>query len=64
MTGMTLLEEFHFTIFAPRGLPESEDDAMREVLNERRFRRRRSHAARQLVRRYPQLTRVKVRLSR
>jgi hypothetical protein len=61
---MTVMEEYHLTVFAPRGLPEYEYDAIREVLDERRFRRDLSRAARQVFRRYPQLAKVKVRLSR
>ncbi len=64
MAKMLLMEEFHVTVFAPRGLPEPKYMAIRQALDGRRFRADLGRAVRQVFRRYPTLRPVQVKLSR
>jgi hypothetical protein len=59
-----LLEEFHVTVIAPRGLPAPEYDAMRQAVNSAPFVTRLRHAVRRVFRREASLNKAKVRLSR
>jgi hypothetical protein len=58
-----VLEEFHVTVYAPRGLPTREYDAMRQALDDPRFHARLRRAARRVTRRHPALAKTKVGLS-
>jgi hypothetical protein len=58
------MEEFHLTVFAPRGLPQSEHDAIRQTLDDPRFHAQLCRAVRRVARRHPALSKAKVRLSR
>ncbi len=59
-----VLEEFHLTVYAPRGLPDGEYDAMRQALDDPPLHARLRRAARHVLRRHPALKKVKARLSR
>jgi hypothetical protein len=58
-----LVEGFHVTFYAPRGLPAQEYDAMRQTLDDPLFHTLLRRAVRRLVRRHPALSKVRVRLS-
>ena len=64
MAKMILIDEFHVAMFVPRGLDESEYQAIRRALDSRRFRTDLSQAVREVFRRYPALRKVPVRISR
>jgi hypothetical protein len=64
MAKNILLEEFHLTVVAPRGLPPAEYDAMRQAVTSAQFIIRLRHAVRRVFRREAALSRAKVRLSR
>ena len=59
-----LMEEYHVSIFAPRGLSLAEYDAIHMILNAATFQLQLRRAIRSVVRRHPELSRVRVRLSR
>jgi hypothetical protein len=59
-----MMEAFHLTVFAPRGLPALEYDTMRQTLDDPHFHAERDRAVRGVVRRHPALSKTKVRLSR
>jgi len=52
------------TVYAPRGLPAQEYDAMRQTLDDRPFHDQLRRAVRRVARRHPALSKAKVRLSR
>jgi hypothetical protein len=58
------IEEFRLTVYAPRGLPAPEYDAMRQALGDPLFHDRLRRAVRRIARRRPGLSKAKVRLSR
>ena len=58
------MEEFHLTLSAPAGLPESEYAAMRHALDSKRLRRALLRAARAAIRRRAGTEKVRLRLSR
>ena len=64
MAKLILIEEFHLSLFAPRGLSEPEYDAIRQVLDEASFQADLARAVRKLMRRYPALSKVRVKISR
>ena len=64
MAKHILIEEFHLTAYAPRGLPAQEYDAMRQALDDPRFHARLHRAVRRVACRHPALSKAKVRLSR
>jgi hypothetical protein len=64
MARTILIDEFHLSIRAPRGLREPEYGAMRKTLDDRRFQSDLRRAVRGVFRRYPTLTRARARLSR
>ena len=59
-----LMEEFHVTAYAARGLPTAEYDAMRQVLTDAGFLAALRRAVRRVFRRHPPLDQVRVRLTR
>jgi hypothetical protein len=59
-----LLEEFHLTVFASKGLPEQEYDAIQETLKNQRFLSQLRSTVRTVFRQQPALGKVKVILSR
>jgi hypothetical protein len=59
-----VLEEFHLTVLAPRGLPESEYDAICRALADPAFESRLRRAVRRAFRREGGLAKTKVRVSR
>jgi hypothetical protein len=58
-----LMEEFHLTVLAPRGLPQAEYDAMRQTLDDPRFHAQLRRAVRRVARRHRTLGKAKVLLS-
>jgi hypothetical protein len=59
-----LLEEFHVSVYAPRGLPPQEDDAMRQTLTDAGFLAALRRAVRRVFRRHPPPDQVRVKLTR
>ena len=59
-----LIEEIHLTTRAPRGLPDTDYDAIRLALEGKPFRARLRRAARRVFGHLPSLTKVRVKLSR
>jgi hypothetical protein len=59
-----LMEEFHLTVMAPRGLPESEYDAIHMALADPAFEARLRRAVRRAFRGKASLGKAKVRVSR
>jgi|HubBroStandDraft_6_1064221.scaffolds.fasta_scaffold472864_2 hypothetical protein len=64
MPRAVVLEEFHLTVTAPRGLGAAEYDAIRRTLDARGFRAGLRRAARGVFRRHPALARARFALSR
>lgn len=64
MAKFIVLEEFHLTVVAPRGLPSTEYDAIVRTVNSTPFMTRLRQAVRRAFRREPSLNKAKVRLSR
>jgi hypothetical protein len=59
-----LFDEFHLGVFVPRGLGDAEVDAIRQVLNDPAFQAHLRRLIRDMIRQYPTLSPVRVRLSR
>jgi hypothetical protein len=59
-----LIEEFHLTVYAPRGLPAQEYDAMRQTLDDSLCHARLRRTFHRVVRRHPALSKAQVRLAR
>ncbi len=59
-----LVEEFHLSVYAPRGLRDADYDAIRQTLDDIRLHARLRRIVRKVFRRYPSLNKVRVRLSR
>ena len=57
------IAEFHLNVLARRGWNPAEYAALRRTLNDRRFQAALRRAVRDLLRRYPSLSRVRLRLS-
>ena len=64
MTGYTLMDEFHLSIYTPRGLRRDQDDAIRHTLNNVRFRAALRQAVRDVFQAFPSLSQVRVTISR
>jgi hypothetical protein len=64
MARVLLVEEFHLTVYAPRGLPEPEYRAIRRTLSSGRFRDRLGRALRAVPRQYRSLGAARFTLSR
>jgi hypothetical protein len=59
-----LVEEFHLTVRAPRGLPVARYLAIRQALTRRRFRARLRRRVRRVFGKYPALDDVSVHVGR
>ena len=64
MVKPVVVEEFHLTVTAPRGLARADYGAIRRALDAPGFRARLLRSARALLGLYPALGRVRVTLSR
>ena len=64
MAERIVIEEYHLTVHVPRGLPESEAEAIRLTLADPAFEGRLRRAVRRIFRGTGSLEKVKVRLSR
>jgi hypothetical protein len=64
MTKSLLMDEFHLTVLAPRGLPEADDQAIYRTLAAARFRAELQRALQGVWRGHPSLGPTRVRLSR
>ena len=64
MAKAILIDEFHLTVFAPRGLRDSAYDAIRRTLDERRFQADLRRVVRGVVRQYPALGKVRISVTR
>jgi hypothetical protein len=64
MSRTLLVEEFHLTVRALRGLPEAEYAAMRRALDTARFQADLRRAVRALFRQHPALARARITLTR
>jgi hypothetical protein len=64
MARYVLMDEFHVTFLAPRNLTTAEFDAIRSTLNNAGFRAAFRRSVRQVVRQFPSLNKMRVRLSR
>jgi hypothetical protein len=62
MAGSILLDEYHLRVRAPRGLPEPDDDTVRQALDQPRFQARLRRAVRREFRREPALAQARVSL--
>jgi hypothetical protein len=59
-----LIDEFHLSMVAPRGLTEEACEAIRAALDQPGFQQRLRRAAQAVARKHPALARVRVKLSR
>jgi hypothetical protein len=64
MARKILIDEFHLTVVAPRGLSPEEFRAMRRALGRVGFRAALGSAVRDVVHRHPSLARVRTVISR
>jgi hypothetical protein len=64
VSNQFLLEELHVGIYVPRRLADKATDRVRQVVDSRRFRSRLGRAVRAVVREFPALRPVRVRVSR
>ena len=64
MTRGILIEEFHLSLYVPQKLTAREAAAVRRLLIGTRFRARLEQAVREVIRRHPSLSRVRVSLTR
>jgi hypothetical protein len=58
------MDEFHLSVFAPRGLRAAEYDALRRTLDGAGFRTKLERAVRGVFRRFPSLGKVKITITR
>ena len=63
MSNHIVFDEFHLNFRVPRDLDDAACDAIRRVLQSRTFRSALRRAARQIVRQYPDLHPVRIRIS-
>jgi hypothetical protein len=64
MAPAVLLDEFHLSVFVPRGLPAVEAEAVRRTLDGRPFRAAMGRALRRVFRREPAPRQARVTLGR
>ena len=64
MAANILIDEFHLTIKAPRGLPKAAYQAMRQTLDMRRFQTELRAAVRNVARQHQALRKARFVLSR
>ena len=60
MARMLLMDEFHVSVYAPRGLTDPEYKAIKRVLNLARFRQRLRQAAITVAGRYSALKKIRI----
>jgi hypothetical protein len=63
MAQLILFDEFRLSVLVPEGLKEAEYEAIRQTLEGTRFQAELRRVVRQLIRSYPHLKEVRVRLS-
>lgn len=63
MSDYVLFDEFHLIFLVPQNLEDSAGVTIRRVLERRRFRTDLRQAVRHMIRHYPDLAPVRVRLS-
>jgi hypothetical protein len=59
-----LIDEFHVSVRAPRGLPDAVYLAMRHALDEKRFQAELRRSVRAVLHRYPALLRARITVTR
>ncbi len=64
MAKFILIDEFHLTVYAPRGRPVTEYDAVRRTLDDQGFQAAVRKALRTVVRQFPPLGKVRLTLTR
>ena len=64
MTKFILLDEFHLTVYAPRGRPATEHEAVRQTLDDPGFQAAVRQAIRVVVRQFSALRKVRLTLTR
>ena len=64
MAKLILMEEYHVTAYAPPSMTAAQFTAIRQALDERRFRALLRRTVRAVFRRHPALQQIHVRLSR
>ena len=63
MSNHILFDEFHLSFRVPRDLDDAACDAIRRILQSRSFRSTLRRAVRRIIRQYPDLRPVRVRVS-
>ncbi len=64
MTRYELVEEYHVSVYVPRGLPAAASRAARRALARPSFRARLERTARDVLQRYPSLAKAACRVTR
>jgi hypothetical protein len=64
MSTYLIFDEFHFTVRVPADLEESASEAIQRILDGRPFQIALRQAVRQVVRQFPDLEPIRVRISR
>ena len=64
MPKLIQFDQFHVTLLVPSTLREAEAAAIKQVLDSKQFQHHLRSAAREVIRSYPALRKVRVRLSR
>jgi hypothetical protein len=64
MARSILIDEFHLSVYGPRGLPEAEYEDMRRMFDDPAWQAELRHAVRAVFRSRPELRKVKVTLTR
>ena len=60
MAKAILMDEFHVSVFVPRGLPETEYNTMHRTLTRASFRAELRAAVLKVIRRHPSLRKVRL----
>jgi hypothetical protein len=64
MPKAILMDQFHLSVFAPRGLPTKVYDGIARALDDRRLQQDLRRAVRDVVGRYPALAKARVTVTR
>lgn len=64
MAKFILIDEFHLTVYAPRGQPATEYDAVRHTLDDPPFQTALRRTVRHVARQFPDLRKVRLTLTR
>ena len=64
MPRKILMDEFHVSVTAPRGLPKAEYAAIHRTLTSRRFQKRLREGVGNVFRRHPSLRKTRLAISR